>query len=284
MRVFVTGANGRLGSLLCQLLAAHPENNILGTDLDTLDFTDAKAIQAALGDFKPDWVLHCGAMTAVDEAALNPDEALRVNGFGTKNVALACEAVGAALLYISTNEVFDGQNTGVIREYDAPHPANAYGYSKWVGEQIIRDHLTRFAIVRTSWLFAHGGRNFIQAILGRAQEGLPLRVVVNEVAAPTYTDDLAEAILKLLETDQYGIYHLVNEGRASRWKFARRILDMTGFSAVEIEKIVAAEYPRPSAPPEYSVLLNSAAAHLGITLRPWEEALEAFLAKEGLLV
>jgi dTDP-4-dehydrorhamnose reductase len=281
MRILITGAKGRLGSQLAERL--RPLHPIITVDIDELDFTDRLQVQRFMRQESPELVLHCGALTAVDYCAEHPNEALRVNGFGTKNIALACQDVQAAMLYVSTNEVFDGRNTGTIREYDAPRPVNAYGYSKWVGEQMICHHLTRFYIIRTSWLFAHGGRNFIQAIIDRAKQGQPLRVVVNEVAVPTYTNDLAEAILQLIETGVYGIYHLVNEGRASRWMFARKILDFIGLEQVEVEKISAAEYPRPSTPPEYSVLLNTAAANLGIKLRPWEDALSAFLEREGLM-
>lgn len=281
MRILITGAKGRLGSRLLELL--QPAHEVIGMDIDTLDFTDFHALREGVRQIQPELVLHCGAMTAVDECALKPDEALRVNGYGTKNVALACLEVDAAMLYVSTNEVFDGRNTGDILEYDPVCPANPYGYSKMVGEQAVRDHLRKFYIVRTSWLFAHGGSNFIHAILKRAREGQPLRVVVNEVASPTYNYDLAEALVKLISTQQYGTYHLVNEGRASRWMFARKILDLMGWESMDIEKISSAEYPRPSTPPEYSVLKNTAAAALGITLRPWQEALLAYLQHEGLL-
>lgn len=281
MRMLITGAQGRLGSRLTELL--QDSHEVTGIDIDTVDFTDLRAIRECVGEVKPNLVLHCGAMTAVDECALHPDEALRVNGFGTKNVVLSCLEFDAAMLYISSNEVFDGKNVNDILEYDPIQPANPYGYSKMVGEQVVRDHLRQFYIVRTSWLFAHGGRNFIHAILKRAQEGQPLRVVVNEVASPTYNDDLADAIVKLISTKHYGVYHLVNEGRASRWTFARKILDLMGCEQVEIEKISSAEFPRPSTPPEYAVLRNTAAAALGITLRSWQDALTAYLKREGLL-
>jgi dTDP-4-dehydrorhamnose reductase len=281
MRILITGADGRLGRALVQRLT--PQHEVIPTDQPQLDFTNFQATRAFFHDKRPDMVLHCGALTAVDYCAEHPAEALRVNGLGTKYLALASQAVGASLLYVSSNEVFDGRNTGSIGEYDAPAPINPYGYSKWVGEQAVRQHLTRFYIVRTSWLFAHGGRNFIHAILDRAQSGAPLRVVVNEVAAPTYNEDLADAICALITTDCYGIYHLVNAGRASRWAFARQILDFLGHDQRPIEKISAAQYPRSSTPPEYAVLANHAGTALGITLRPWQEALRAFLQREGLL-
>jgi dTDP-4-dehydrorhamnose reductase len=279
MRILITGAKGRLGSQLTNLLEAHHE--ITAVDIEEMDFTQRDLVQETFSDLRPDLVLHCGALTNVDQCARQPDLAMQVNAFGTKSIALACQQFDATLLYISTNEVFDGNNTGTVHEYDAARPINAYGHSKWVGEQIIRDHLTRFYIVRTSWLFAHGGGNFVQKMIELAQNGGPLKVVVNEVAAPTYTSDLAEGIVALIETDAYGIYHLVNEGRASRWHFARSILDMIGCEEVLIEKITIAEFARPSTPPEYSVLGNNAAAALGIRLRPWQDALRAFLMAEG---
>ncbi len=281
MRVLVTGAKGRLGR---EIIARLPQNSLVtATDIDELDFTQPQQVDDLMARTRPELVIHCGAMTAVDACAQDPSEANRVNGYGTKTLALACLRYDAALLYISTNEVFDGQNVRAYDEYDRPNPANAYGYSKWLGEQAIRDHLQRFYIVRTSWLFAHGGRNFIQAILARAAVGQPLRVVVNEVAAPTYTNDLAEAIVALVATQTYGIYHLINAGRASRWAFAREILNQAGYADTPIEKIAAAQYQRPSTPPEYSVLRNTAAAQLGITLRPWQAALTAFLEVENKL-
>lgn len=281
MRVLITGNKGQLGRVLQGLLTA--EHEVLGVDIDTLDITDLAAVQKVVRDFVPESVIHSAALTNVDYCAENPDEALRVNAYGTRNVALACQEVGASLIHISTNEVFDGTNTGVYLEYDTTKACNPYGYSKWVAEQMVRDLVKQHYIVRTSWLFAHGGRNFIHAIRNRAVEGKPLRVVVNEVASPTYANDLAEAVVKLMPTGAYGIYHLVNEGRASRWDFARYVLDITGFTDTPIERISSYEYDRASTPPEYAVLRNYAAAGLGIELRSWQAAVRAFCEVEQLI-
>lgn len=279
MRVMVTGALGRLGGRLVELMAA--EHAVTGVDIHEFDITDPAQTMAAVRQAAPELVIHCAAMTDVDGCARNPDLAMRVNAYGTGNIALACQAVGAAMAYISSNEVFDGAKSTPYLEYDPPNPINAYGYSKWVGEQMVRDVLTRFTIIRTSWLFAHGGRNFIHAILNRARAGEPLRVVADEVAAPTYNEDLAEAVVALVMAGRYGVYHLVNEGEASRYEFARRILDAGGYADTPIAPITLAEFGRPSQPPHYSTLRNFAAAELlGIRLRPWEAALDAFLARE----
>ncbi len=278
MRVLITGAHGRLGGRLVALMSTG--HDVVGVDLEHFDLTDYAATMAAVHNATPTLVIHCAAMTDVDGCARAPDRALRVNGYGTHNLALACREVGAALAYVSTNEVFDGQRNTPYLEYDPTNPINAYGYSKWVGEQVVRETLARFYIIRTSWLFAHGGRNFIQAILGRARAGQPLRVVTDEIAAPTYNDDLAEAIARLVMTGRGGVYHLTNGGGASRYEFARRILDVAGFEATAIEPIAGADYARPSRPPAYGTLRNFNAAQMGIELRHWHAALDAFLARE----
>jgi dTDP-4-dehydrorhamnose reductase len=282
MQLLITGAQGRLGQQLVKLLTAG-DHTVTGVDIDTVNITNRDAVQQVFDTAMPELVIHCAALTAVDYCAEHPDEALEINAFGTQNIALACQQHNATLVYVSTNEVFAGRAYREHLEYDRPEPVNAYGYSKWVGEQMVRDLVRRHFIVRTSWLFAHGGRNFIQAILERAEAGQPLRVVTNEISSPTYNNDLAAAITQLITTRQYGIYHLVNEGYASRYAFARQILDLAGYTGTVIEPIALAEYPRASRPPEYALLRNMAAARLGITLRPWQDALAAFLVAEGLL-
>lgn len=279
MRILVTGANGRLGSqLVSQLKAAY--HDVKGVDIADMDITDPIGVNRIFEMNQPELVIHCAALTNVDYCAEHPDEALTINGFGTQTVALACQRIDAMLLYISTNEVFDGKVARFYQEYDQPAPQNPYAYSKWVGEQMVRDLVRRHYIVRISWLFAHGGQNFVHTILRLARERRPLRVVVNEVSSPTYNNDLAEAIARLITTGQYGIYHLVNEGHTSRYAFARHLLDMAGYADVLVQPIALAEYPRASRPPEYAVLRNVAAARLGITLRPWQEALAAFMELE----
>jgi dTDP-4-dehydrorhamnose reductase len=279
MRLLITGANGQLGQALYHALQA-ANHDVTGVDRDTVDITDAHALGTVFESANPELVIHCAALTAVDYCAEHPEEALSVNGFGTQTVALACQAHGAAILYVSTNEVFDGTSPRPYREYDSPNPINPYGYSKWVGEQVVRDLVSRHYIVRTSWLFSHGGRNFVQTILRLATQDKPLRVVSNEIGSPTYNNDLVAAILHLIPTGMYGIYHLVNDGRTSRYAFARHVLDLAGHTGVPVEPIALAEYPRASRPPEYAALQNVAGARLGIVLRPWQEAVAAFLAAE----
>jgi dTDP-4-dehydrorhamnose reductase len=279
MRILVTGAGGLLGRRVMAELTARG-HTAQGVTHAALDITDFEAVSRVVGEAAPDLVIHCAAMTHVDRCAEQPDEALCVNGFGTQNVALACQQHGAALAYVSSNEVFDGERAIPYLEYDPTHPINPYGYSKWVGEQAVRDLLPRHYVIRTSWLFAHGGENFLHRLVKAATRGDALAVVTNEVAVPTYAEDLAEAVVRLVETGRYGIYHLVNNGSASRYQFARHLLDCAGFAGIPIMPIIAAQRPRPSRPPTYSVLRNFAAAQMGITLRPWQEAVSAFFSRE----
>lgn len=287
MRILVTGAAGRLGSRLVSLLYEQGHDvtgaDIVGEGVARLDVGDFAATRHFTFDLRPEVIIHPAAWTDVDGCAREPEKAVAINGFGAQHVGLAAAAAGAAVLYISSNEVFDGQSGTAYREYDATRPVNPYGYSKWVGERALMAVNPHHYIVRTSWLFAHGGRNFIQAVLGAAAAGKPLRVVTDEVANPTYNDDLADAIVALIETGRYGIYHLVNEGWCSRWEFARYFLDRAGYAGTPVEQITLKDWPRPSTPPPFAGLVNQAGAHIGIRLRPWQAAVDAFLAREGLL-
>jgi dTDP-4-dehydrorhamnose reductase len=292
MRILVTGASGRLGSQLIDVLTPRG-HTLIGADVSAssaqpdsivLDVSDFNATRAAVRAVQPDLVIHSAAWTDVDGCARDPEQAVRVNGFGAQHVALAAAQVGAAVLYVSSNEVFDGRAKQPYREYDPQKPANPYGYSKFVGEQATQAVNPRHYIVRTAWLFAHGGRNFLQAILNAAEQGKPLRVVIDEVANPTYAPDLAQAIAELVETERFGIYHLVNAGFCSRYAFARYVLDRAGLADVPVVPISSREWQRASQPPLYSALSNHAGALANITLRPWQEAVDAFLAREGLLI
>ena len=278
MRVFITGVKGQLGRTLEAFLSDH---ELTGVDLPECDITDRTQIEAAISDAGPDVVIHCAAMTDVDGCARDPKAAYRVNGLGTQNVALACQNAGAAMVYVSTNEVFDGAADRPYVEFDAPNPVNPYARSKLAGEWYTQHLLTRFYIVRTAWLYAAGGRNFPHRIIQLADERGGLRVVTDEVGSPTYVVDLARAIGQLVSTGQYGVYHFVNEGVCSRLEFAREILRLTGRAGVPVAPTTLAEFQRDSKPPSYAPLANVAGAAIGIRLRLWQTALAEFLGANG---
>jgi len=276
MRIFITGNKGQLGRALQDAL---PEDTLAGCDLPELDITNREAIGTAIADFAPDVVIHAAAWTDVDGCARDPDQAYRANGIGTQNVALACAICDASLVYVSTNEVFDGTATQPYREWDAANPINPYAKSKAAGEWFTQNLLNRFYIVRTAWVYALGGRNFStpSRIVQVADERGALKVVTDEVGNPTYALDLAAGIAALVETGAYGVYHLTNTGYTSRYDYVREVLRLAGREHIPVEPISLDDFQRPSTPPRFAPLANTAAAALGITLRPWQEAVEEFL-------
>ena len=274
MRILLTGHKGQLGRSLLPLLEHH---EVQGVDLPEYNITDRHAMLLLTQRFAPHLIIHAAAMTSVDGCARDPEAAYLVNGQGAQNMALAAADVNAELLYVSTNEVFDGRADQPYHEWAARAPVNAYGRSKLAGEWYTEHLLRRFYIVRTAWLYAEGGVNFPHRMIQLADEHGKLRVVTDEVGSPTYVVDLACALVRLIETHAYGVYHLVNDGIASRHEFAAEILRLSGRHKIPIEPIKSAEYQRASTPPLFAPLANTAAATLGIRLRPWQTALEEFL-------
>jgi len=278
MKILLTGHKGQLGRRLLSQLAVH---DVLGVDLPDYDITSRDSIVSLARDFRPNLIINAAAMTDVDGCARDPALAYRANGLGVQNLALAAADVGAEMLQVSTNEVFDGAAQHPYHEWHATNPINAYGLSKLAGEWYTQRLLARFYIVRASWFYAAGGRNFPHRIIQLADERGMLRVVTDEVGSPTYVEDLAAAIAQLITTHAYGIYHLVNEGQASRYEFACEILRISGRKAIPVEPITSDQFERASTPPPYAPLANNAAAALGIRLRPWQDALAEFLQETG---
>lgn len=275
MRVFVTGHRGQLGKALNARLES-PGVEFSGKDLPEWDMLDLAQVRQSLRDFKPDVVIHTAALTAVDYCAEHPEEAVRINGVGTYNIAIACQDIGALLVAVSTNEVFDGTARRPYQEYDQRNPINPYGYSKFVAEQVVERHCSRYIIARTAWLYAPGGKNFIHKIMERAHSGQPVRVVTDEIGSPTHVGDLADALIALARTDCPGIYHMVNSGECSRYEFASEILRLAQIDT-PIEPTSLADFSRPSTPPPYAPLANIFGAAAGVTLRSWQAALADYM-------
>ena len=275
MRIAITGANGQLGKALQD---AMPEHTLIPLTRPDYDLTDPKVSQK-LADLRPELVIHAAGMTHVDDCARDPQTAYLVNGFGSQNVALACQRSGAAMVYISTNEVFDGSAGEPYHEYAPTRPINPYAQSKLAGEQIAARLLHQLYIVRTSWVFARGGNNFPAKIIRAADKRGCLQVVTDEVSAPTYAPDLAQAIKQLIATEHYGIYHFSNEGICSRYDYAREILRQSGRGHIPVEPITGNVFQRASTPPAYTPLQNNLGAALGIRLRPWPAALADYLGR-----
>lgn len=276
MKVFVTGAGGMLARSTVRALEAGG-HEVLALARDDADVTRYEALIHPIRTFRPDWVFHLGAFTKVDACESNPDQAFLVNGLGSKNVALAASECAAAVLTISTDYVFGGDGTRPYREYDPPAPRTVYGASKWAGEQAVREVNSRHLIVRTSWLFGHGGPNFVDTIHAKARAGEALKVVDDQRGAPTSTHDLARGLIDLVLSGQYGTYHCTNRGDCTWYDLAAYVLERAGLST-PLERTDSKTFARPAPRPAYSVLDCSWFDH--VTGRPmpgWQEAVDRHL-------
>jgi dTDP-4-dehydrorhamnose reductase len=242
-----------------------------------LDVTRASEVRAAMGDVRPEVVIHCAAYTQVDRAETDVAAAYRLNALGSEVVAQACAEFGASLCYISTDFVFDGRLGRDYHEYDAPAPLSVYGDSKRAGELAAQRFCTRHWIVRTAWLYGVHGRSFPATILRAAREGRPLRVVADQTGSPTFALDLARAIWRLVGANAYGVHHVVNAGSANWYQFARTALDLAGMGDVEVEPIPGVAWPAQAARPRHSVLTTL--RDTAPAMRPWREALADFVER-----
>jgi len=270
MRILITGADGQLGQAMQQ---AFNEHDVIPTDIPDYDITRHEIVET-FARMQPNLIIHCAALTDVDGCAKDPDTAFKVNAFGSQNVAHAAMRCNADMVYISSNEVFDGQASEPYPEDYPPAPINPYASSKRSGEQMAARYVqSNLYIVRTAWLYAPNSQMFPAKIIAAADKHGTLKVVSDEVSNPTFAPDLAEAVAQLVQTRAYGIYHFTNSGYCSRYNFAAEILRLSGRGHIPLEPITLADYPRASTVPPFTPLANINGANLGITLRPWPEAL-----------
>ncbi|KIQ95155.1 dTDP-4-dehydrorhamnose reductase [Anoxybacillus thermarum] len=278
-RVVVTGAKGQLGTEAVKQLRQFGWD-VYGYGKDELDVTDDRQVKDVFTNIRPHVVIHAAAYTKVDEAEKEKERAFLINAYGTRNVAVAAEKVGAKLVYISTDYVFDGRGKEPYDEFASPHPINIYGKSKLAGEQFVRDFHSKFFIVRTSWVFGANGNNFVKTMLQLAKEKKEIFVVGDQYGCPTYAVDLAQKICELVETEKYGLYHISNTDYCSWYEFAEAIFAQIR-ADVRIQRCRTEDYPRLASRPAYSVLNHMALKLNGFTLlRPWHEALQYFLSAD----
>lgn len=276
MRVLVTGAGGMLGRALGeQLQGAH---TLFLWGREEADLTDEAQVRTAARGIAFDAVVHAAAMTDVDRCESEPDLALRVNRDATRYVADLARERGAIFVYVSTDYVFDGAKRSPYLEEDPTGPVNAYGRSKLEGERAAESSGAKTLVVRTSWLFGTGGKNFVDTIALKLERGESLRVVDDQKGSPTYTRDLAHAIELLLRRGSLGTVHATNSGATTWYGLAREIARALGSDA-PIAPVTTEGFPRPAARPRYSVLSGARfRAWTGENLRPWEEAVGHHLA------
>lgn len=273
MRIIITGADGQLGHDLKRTLKGH---DLFAFTKDDLDIGDLPTVIRKFEETAPDAAVNCAAYTDVDGCESNIDHAYRVNAGGPQNLAIACERVGADLLQVSTDFIFDGKKDSPYVEFDRPDPLSIYGSSKLAGEKYVSSLTNRYYIVRTAWLYGHNGNNFVKSIIRIAKEKEKLQIVNDQIGTPTFTFDLAERITDIIESRSYGIYHVVNGGQCSWYDFGKKILDLAGLER-KVEPISSKDLDRPATRPEYSVLDDRSLRTRGFSpLRSWESGLAAY--------
>lgn len=283
-KIALIGSKGMLAGMVARMVPM--EYQIVAFDIPEFDVTDRNRVIHQLSAVKPDIILNCAAMTDVDGCEGRPEEAMRVNGEGPGFLAEAARRIGAVLVHISTDFVFDGAKSSPYLEEDETRPLSVYGASKRLGEKrIIESGLEEVFIVRTSWLYGPGGKNFVETICRLAAEREELRIVDDQRGAPTYTRDLARAVFALLETRSFGLYHFSNAGECSWHEFAIAIVSELRKSgeAVAVKRILpipTEAYPLPAERPKYSVLSKEKImAVTGIAAPDWRSSLSDYFSE-----
>jgi len=278
MRILVTGAAGMLGHALVPLL--QEDHEVVGLTRKTCDLIDEDAVWKTFQSQKPNLVFHLAAFTNVDGCELDPQKAKSSNEIATLYVAKAAKRVGAAVLYTSTDYVFDGRATSPYSEDAQTHPLGVYGKTKLMGERHLQETLDRHFIVRTSWLYGPHGKNFVSTVLRLAAEKTELRIVNDQRGSPTYTLHLAQKLAELAATGKYGVYHIAAEGNCTWFEFAQKILELSGVEGIRVLPISTSESGRPAPRPAYSVLATQRLNSLGIGRLPqWETGLGSYLTE-----
>ena len=284
MRVLVTGAKGQLGSdLLCELSKRNIES--VGIDIDDLDITDADATKRVIeninNDAKIDAIIHCAAYTAVDAAEDNEALVTKINAEGTKNIAEVAKTLNIAMMYISTDYVFDGEGERPWEPDDKRAPLNVYGMAKYKGELYVEELLKKYIIVRISWVFGLHGNNFIKTMIRLGKERGAVSVVNDQIGSPTYTPDLSRLLVDMIVSDKYGRYHATNEGLCSWYDFAVEIFKQAKLD-VAVTPVSSDAFPVKAKRPHNSRMDKSKLTKNGFKLLPpWQDALRRYLLELG---
>ncbi len=275
MKILVTGCNGQLGNELRLILDKEFPGSVLYTDVQELDLTDAKAVNAYVVNNEVTHIVNCAAYTAVDRAEEEKMQCAKINTDAVKNIAIAADSNGAKVIHISTDYVFDGTNHRPYRESDKVNPISQYGTTKRKGETALLALAPEALIIRTAWLYSTFGNNFVKTMLRLADSQPEIKVVSDQVGTPTYARDLAAAIAKILHSHQWvpGIFHFTDEGAASWYDFAKAIFRIAGIN-VKVTPIPTEDFPTPANRPAYSILDKTRIkATYGVAIPHWEESL-----------
>lgn len=279
-RYLVTGVNGQLGYDIVRELKERGEKDILAVDKNEMDITNREEVMKVVKEYKPDVIFHCAAWTAVDKAETEEELVRKVNVDGTKNLTDASIEVGAKMIYMSTDYVFDGTKDGVYKEDDEVNPKSVYGKTKYDGEEVVRTNPKHF-ITRISWVFGINGNNFIKTMLKLSDNHDELNVVDDQVGSPTYTVDLAKLLVEMAQTDKYGTYHVNNDGYCSWAEFAKYIMESnnkkTKINPVSTEEYLEITKTNQAYRPRNSKLDKSKLTENGFEMLPsWQDATDRY--------
>lgn len=276
MKILVTGASGQLGYDVMKRLETDGIE-CLGTDKNSLDITNKEQVRRVISNYNPNVVIHCAAYTAVDRAEEEKELCYSINVLGTKYVAEVCREIGAKMVYISTDYVFDGEGDKPFEVTDKPNPINYYGQTKYEGELEVRKILATYFIVRISWVFGSNGPNFVKTMLKLGNQKNEISVINDQIGSPTYTPDLAKLLVKMISTEMYGIYHATNKGYCSWYDFACEIFKLAEIE-VQVKPIRTEEYPTIAKRPKNSRLSAiSISKHFNYEFETWQNSLKRFL-------
>lgn len=288
MKLFITGSHGQLGNELTAILSSgkaeigpisplYRDAEVIAVDVEELDITDLAAVRARLTADRPDAVINCAAMTNVNGCESALETAMKVNAIGPRNLAAVCREIGAKFVQISTDYVFSGDTDRPYGEWDKTDPCGVYGKSKELGERYALAENPATFVLRTAWLYGYVGKNFVKTILTAARANGAVKVVNDQFGNPTPANDLAYHILKLLPTEEYGIYHVTGNGVCSWYDFAARIIEKAGVNAT-VTPCTTDEYPTPAKRPAYSALDHiMLRATVGDEMRDWQSAIDTYV-------
>ena len=281
-KIIVTGVKGQLGYDCLRRLNEEGFTNVLGIDIEDLDITDEKAVNELILKEKPVFFIHNAAWTAVDKAEQNEELVYKVNALGPKYIAEACQKVDAKMIYISTDYVFNGKGKNFFEVNDKKDGLSVYGKTKSQGEDFVKDTLSKYFIVRISWVFGINGNNFIKTMLKLADSGkTELNIVSDQIGSPTYTYDLAKLLVEMMQTEKYGVYHATNEGTCSWAEFASYIFEKAHRN-VKVNPITTSEYkklvPSQADRPLNSRMSKASLDEAGFSRLPsWKDAVDRYL-------
>jgi len=275
MKILVTGANGQLGRSIQKISKLYPKFEFIYTDVEQLDITNLEEVNNYFKKHKPKYCINAAAYTQVDKAEKEKELNNKINIIGPKNLAIASKENNAILIHISSDYVYHNENTDILTETSPTNPKGIYAISKLLGEQEVISNLSKFYIIRTSWLYSEFGSNFVKTMIKYGSERDELNVVNDQIGSPTYATDLADTVLKFIEADNsnYGIYNYSNSGYISWYDFANKIMELTNIKC-KINPIPSSEYPTPTPRPLNSKLLKEKiVSELKINIPSWDNAL-----------